>query len=234
MRAASALAGDLGLGSHSSDWMDVSIAEMSKTGLHCSFRMSRQMEPSAYTFGWNTLVMNLTLGATLGYLLHAPCARVHVCRFVRAYVRAGNATAAKKREWQNHGTNHQEHHAGTTILMRVKSPPRDRRHFASQGCALPVHRDAQRWNVRVKTATYSSVNVKESVNVPPSHTVPAGPKMMACHWKMSLPTGVPLMPSGGSVFRVMKSFFSRRLADEVTPFDDEPEDDCREAGAQDS
>jgi hypothetical protein len=68
MRAASALAGDLGFGSQSSDWMDVSIAEMSKTGLHCSLRMSRQMEPSAYTFGWNTRVMNLTLGATLGYL----------------------------------------------------------------------------------------------------------------------------------------------------------------------
>jgi hypothetical protein len=64
--------------------------------------------------------------------------------------------------------------------------------------------------------------------VPPSHTVPAGPKMMACHWKMSLPTGVPLMPSGGSVLSVRKSFFSRRLADDVAPFDDGAEDDdCR-------
>ena len=112
------------------------MADMSNTGLHCSRKMSRQIEPSAYTLGWKSLVMNFTFGAMLGY---------------------------------------------------------------------------------------SSVNERDRVKVPPSHTVPAGPKMMACHSKILLSTGVPLIPSGGSVLSVIKSFFRRRFAEDEELFD---EDDC--------
>jgi hypothetical protein len=47
MRAASEFAGELGLGSHSRLWMDVSTALTSYMGLQLFCRMSRQMPPSA-------------------------------------------------------------------------------------------------------------------------------------------------------------------------------------------
>ena len=45
--AASGLAGEAGLGSHSSDCSELRIAEMSYMGDHWFCRMSRQIEPSA-------------------------------------------------------------------------------------------------------------------------------------------------------------------------------------------
>ena len=39
------------------------------------------------------------------------------------------------------------------------------------------------------------------------------PKMTACHTMISLPTGAPLMPEGGSVCSRLKSLIKRRLAD---------------------
>lgn len=40
--------------------------EMVSAGLHCSLRMSRQMEPWELMLGWYTLVWNCTLGGLKG------------------------------------------------------------------------------------------------------------------------------------------------------------------------
>ena len=40
--------------------------EMVRAGLHCSLRMSRQMLPWAFTFGWYTFVLKFTLGGLKG------------------------------------------------------------------------------------------------------------------------------------------------------------------------
>lgn len=47
--------------------MEVRIADTSYVGLHLFCRMSRQMPPSAYTFGWNIFDTKRTVGGLLGY-----------------------------------------------------------------------------------------------------------------------------------------------------------------------
>ena len=44
--------GSSGLGSVSSDEIDSSTLEMVSAGDHCSFKMSRQMDPFELMFGW--------------------------------------------------------------------------------------------------------------------------------------------------------------------------------------
>jgi hypothetical protein len=46
--------------------MDSSTLEMVSAGLHCSLRMSRQMLPWLFTFGWYTFVLKFTLGGLNG------------------------------------------------------------------------------------------------------------------------------------------------------------------------
>lgn len=65
--AADGFAGELGLGSQSRDRMEVSMAQTSRIGVHCSFRMSRQMRPSLYTLGWKMGETNFTSGGLVGY-----------------------------------------------------------------------------------------------------------------------------------------------------------------------
>lgn len=43
------------------------MADTSYVGLHLFCNMSRQIPPSAYTFGWNIFDTNLTVGALFGY-----------------------------------------------------------------------------------------------------------------------------------------------------------------------
>eukprot|EP00955_Chlamydomonas_euryale_P030941 325593-Chlamydomonas_euryale.AAC.1 len=50
--AISGTSGSSGLASVSSDEIDSSTLEMVSAGDHWSLRMSRQMEPCAFTFGW--------------------------------------------------------------------------------------------------------------------------------------------------------------------------------------
>ena len=59
-------AGDFVFGSHKSDCTDVRIEEMSYTGDHIFYKMSRQIEPSLYMFGWYIFVRNFTFGGLLG------------------------------------------------------------------------------------------------------------------------------------------------------------------------
>lgn len=47
--------------------MDVNIAETSYVGLHRFCKISKQMPPSAYTFGWNIFDTNRTVGGLFGY-----------------------------------------------------------------------------------------------------------------------------------------------------------------------
>lgn len=47
--------------------MEVRIAETSYVGLHLFCRMSRQIPPSAYTFGWNIFDTKRTVGGLFGY-----------------------------------------------------------------------------------------------------------------------------------------------------------------------
>lgn len=47
--------------------MEVRIADTSYVGLHLFCRMSRQMPPSAYTFGWNIFDTKRTVGGLFGY-----------------------------------------------------------------------------------------------------------------------------------------------------------------------
>lgn len=56
-----------GLGSCSRLWTLVKIAATSYVGDHRFCRMSRHSSPFAYTFGWNILDRNLTVGGLLGY-----------------------------------------------------------------------------------------------------------------------------------------------------------------------
>ena len=63
---ASALRGELGLGSVSMEEIESSTLEMESAGLHWSLRMSMQMPPSDEMLGWKTLVENLTLGGLNG------------------------------------------------------------------------------------------------------------------------------------------------------------------------
>uniref|UniRef100_A0A1I8I777 Annexin n=1 Tax=Macrostomum lignano TaxID=282301 RepID=A0A1I8I777_9PLAT len=65
--AAAMLAGECGFGSPSNDCREVSTARTSYEVLHWFCRMSKQMEPSAYTFGWNMEVRNFTAGGLFGY-----------------------------------------------------------------------------------------------------------------------------------------------------------------------
>lgn len=65
-RAASALAGLLGLGSCSRLWILVKIAATSYVGDHRFCKMSKQRSPFAYTLGWNIRVTNLTCGGFVG------------------------------------------------------------------------------------------------------------------------------------------------------------------------
>lgn len=48
-------------------WIEVKIADTSYVGLHLFCKMSKQMPPSAYTFGWNMWLTNLTVGGLFGY-----------------------------------------------------------------------------------------------------------------------------------------------------------------------
>ena len=66
--AASALAGEFGLGSWSRDWIEVRIAATSYVGDHRFCKMSRHNSPFAYTFGWNIFDTNLTVGGLFGYV----------------------------------------------------------------------------------------------------------------------------------------------------------------------
>jgi hypothetical protein len=50
----------------SSEQMESSTLEMVKAGDHCSFRMSRQMLPCEFTFGWYTFVLKFTFGGLNG------------------------------------------------------------------------------------------------------------------------------------------------------------------------
>jgi len=65
--AAIALAGEFGFGSLRSDCIDVNMADTSYVGLHRFCRMSKQIPPSAYTFGWNIFDTKRTVGGLLGY-----------------------------------------------------------------------------------------------------------------------------------------------------------------------
>lgn len=47
--------------------MEVNIADTSYVGLHLFWRMSKQIPPSAYTFGWNILDTKRTVGGLFGY-----------------------------------------------------------------------------------------------------------------------------------------------------------------------
>lgn len=66
--AASALAGEFGLGSWSRDWIEVRIAATSYVGDHRFCKMSKHNSPFAYTFGWNIFDTNLTVGGLFGYV----------------------------------------------------------------------------------------------------------------------------------------------------------------------
>ena len=61
------MAGELGFGSQSNDRIDVKIAQTSNIGVHCSFKISKQILPFAYTFGWNMGGWNTTSGGFDGY-----------------------------------------------------------------------------------------------------------------------------------------------------------------------
>lgn len=54
-----------------SSWLntciEVKIADTSYVGLHRFCKMSKQMPPSAYTFGWNIFETKRTVGGLLGY-----------------------------------------------------------------------------------------------------------------------------------------------------------------------
>lgn len=47
--------------------IDVNMAETSYVGLHLFCKISKQIPPSAYTFGWNIFDTNLTVGGLFGY-----------------------------------------------------------------------------------------------------------------------------------------------------------------------
>lgn len=47
--------------------IDVNIAETSYVGLHLFCKISKQIPPSAYTFGWNIFETNRTVGGLFGY-----------------------------------------------------------------------------------------------------------------------------------------------------------------------
>ena len=64
--AISGTSGSSGLGSVRSEQIDKSTLEIVNAGLHCSFRMSRQIEPCEFTLGWYTLVLKFTLGGLNG------------------------------------------------------------------------------------------------------------------------------------------------------------------------
>ena len=66
MWAISGTRGSSGFGSVSSEQMESSTLEMVSAGLHCSFRISRQMLPLLLILGWKTLVLNATLGGLKG------------------------------------------------------------------------------------------------------------------------------------------------------------------------
>ncbi len=61
------MAGEFGLGSQSKLLREVSMAQTSYIGDQLFFNISKQIEPSLYTLGWNNLFLNFTLGALLGY-----------------------------------------------------------------------------------------------------------------------------------------------------------------------
>jgi len=60
-------AGEFGFGSLKSDCMEVSIADTSYVGDHRFWSISKQIPPSAYTFGWNIFDWNRTEGGLFGY-----------------------------------------------------------------------------------------------------------------------------------------------------------------------
>ena len=64
--AISGTSGSSGFGSVRSEQIDKSTLEIVNAGLHCSFRMSRQIEPCEFTLGWYTLVLKFTLGGLNG------------------------------------------------------------------------------------------------------------------------------------------------------------------------
>jgi hypothetical protein len=80
------------------------------------------------------------------------------------------------------------------------------------------------WNILVTNFTtgalfgYSSLNAIVNLNVPPSHGVPSGPKITACHAMMFDSLGVPLIPAGGSVCKRLKSRIRRFLAGVLIAF----------------
>lgn len=59
-------AGPFGSRSHSRDCIDAQIEDTSDVGLHGFRRLSKHRLLSAYTFGWNTLDKNLTVGSLFG------------------------------------------------------------------------------------------------------------------------------------------------------------------------
>eukprot|EP00958_Prasinococcus_capsulatus_P019960 scaffold2539_cov388-Prasinococcus_capsulatus_cf.AAC.15 len=59
---------------------------------------------------------------------------------------------------------------------------------------------------------YSSVKVRDNLNVPPSHGVSSGPNMTALQTIMLLSCGAPFIPEGGSDCSRLKSLIRRFLA----------------------
>ncbi len=66
MWAISGTKGSSGFGSVNREQMESSTLDMVRAGLHCSFKMSRQILPLLLIFGWKTFVLNATLGGLNG------------------------------------------------------------------------------------------------------------------------------------------------------------------------
>jgi hypothetical protein len=66
MCAISGTKGSSGFGSHNSEQIDNKTFEIVNAGDHCSFKMSKQMLPWEFTFGWYTFVLKFTLGGLNG------------------------------------------------------------------------------------------------------------------------------------------------------------------------
>ena len=66
MCAISGTKGSSGLGSVNNEQMLKSTLLIVNAGDHCSFKMSKQMLPCEFTFGWYTFVLKFTLGGLNG------------------------------------------------------------------------------------------------------------------------------------------------------------------------
>lgn len=64
--AISGTRGSSGLGSQRSEQIESNTFDMVSAGDHCDLRMSRQMEPFEFMFGWYMRVVNATFGGLNG------------------------------------------------------------------------------------------------------------------------------------------------------------------------